>query len=163
MNRLLRSFTFWVRLTCIQEYTRQFCQDVDFINNFDTIWSPKWLWLIIKLCRMWICHRSAELWWVVPMRRSSGGQFGERRGWKWERDPRSEKGQKLAYDCIICIHVFGGAAMQWHKANLYLWFDILEVYTGYNAMLHWLMGNIHLQNSLSFHIHNHTMNIAIAE
>ena len=24
----------------------------------------------------------------------------------------SEKGQKLAYDCIICIHVFGGAAMQ---------------------------------------------------
>ena len=80
------------------------------------------------------------------------------------RDQRSEEGQKLAYDCIICIHVFGGAAMQWHKANLYLWFNILDQgYTGYNAMLHWLMGNIHLQNSRSFHIHTHTMNIAIAE
>ena len=49
---------------------------------------------------------------VVQLRRRSGGQFGERRESKWERDQRSEKGQKLAYDCIIYIHVFGGAAMQ---------------------------------------------------
>ena len=27
--------------------TQQFCQDVDFINKFDTIWSSKWLWSII--------------------------------------------------------------------------------------------------------------------
>ena len=36
-----------MRHSTILSVTQQFCQDVDFINKFDTIWSSKWLWSII--------------------------------------------------------------------------------------------------------------------
>ena len=36
-----------IRHSTILSVTQQFCQDVDFINKFDTIWSSKWLWSII--------------------------------------------------------------------------------------------------------------------
>ena len=36
-----------IRHLTILSVTQQFCQDVDFINKFDTIWSSKWLWSII--------------------------------------------------------------------------------------------------------------------
>ena len=39
------------------------------------------------------------------LERGEGGNGRETRG-------VSSKGQRLAYDCIIYIHVFGGAAMQ---------------------------------------------------
>ena len=36
-----------IRHSTILSVTQQFCQDVDFINKLDTIWSSKWLWSII--------------------------------------------------------------------------------------------------------------------